>query len=937
MKKRIIAFVLLLTMMFSVSITAGANTAAIAEEYTDSETLFMGLGLISRESYDAANKLTRGEFATLVSKILLFTEEGDGNSWYDSVFGESETEINVDSVKPLFSDVDASHNEYNGIRTLVSQGYMKGIGADVFAPNSGITVAEALKVVVSMLGYDEIATVLGGYPNGYLQIGNKCKLLNGVNGLGTDVITARSAVALLSNAFEVQVKKALEITNGELTYKDAGETFMNFFMQLDKVEGRMTDNGYTTLVSAGSRVGNENMVVGGKTLKYAPGARICSEYIGREVVAYYSIDNATKDMCYYMYPDDNVTVITDGTEFKNGVLYYENGNKYDNVNIPRGAVVVYNGVYADSYTDEMLTVNDGVVTLIKGKSGDYIVVVKKYKDMMVSSVSYDAAKIYSELKFSSVKDGYSSICLEPGETFENVLIFDEYGNEIAVDGIVKGDVLSIAVSADGKTYAEVHKCAYSPYELELDAYTSDEFITLDSEYKFSSTFAKATNKPEFKGGETYKVYLNNFGRIVWISKGATETNKVAIYTGTSPMGAGGLTQEYAIRLYTQEGKLKVFNLPEKLTVNGKRVEAEDVAALIDDCMGKAVLYDAKDDVLTNLVTPALYGEEGVKEWYHVSPVFNVFRDTGVEPYEMIYYEPGTGGSFGWSYFAYNKSSSITIFTVPTSEDDFDNEKRFFVNRSFSTGISCVIEAYSSIKNDPVPEVLVIYEDAEGGSDKIEGKEAFLISQIINKVNEDGEPVKAFKGYKISYNKLQETTITVAEDAYMSKPKANTTSTLIPVKPDDSVAECGPRTVDELEPGDIVRYGTNGDGEISIMRISFDYSQMKGFDESKWVAWASFSGPVLNVNSKGLKLVTDILPENIDYTKAADVQKIRGFAFSSSYPLIFVKKTERGLNFRVGTYSDITSYEMTGDSALTDFACMLTHYTGGRMGGVIYVK
>ena len=928
---------MLLSMSTVIGVTAQETDAYV--EATDAEIVFDGLGIIELKDYTPSKRITRGEFATLIASILLYGQESGANVWQETMFGDDNANASVESVMPIFSDVDASHAQYNGIATTVGMGYMNGIGKNIFAPDSLITVSEVQKVVVSMLGYDEIALALGGYPNGYYQVAYKCKLLSGINQGSKDTITLRNAVTMLYNAFDVETKLALSISQGELVYEDTGETFLNCYLKLDRVEGTITDNGITTLYSASSDLGEKRLNVGEKVLKYGEGTYPASKYIGREVSAYYSIDAKTNDTLVYLLPIDNADVITDGTTFKNNVLYYTLNGRDDSVKVPRSTCIIYNGIYTDAYTNEMLSVTDGKVTLIDNEEEGLIIVVEDTKDMLVSNVSYPTSKVYNTLKFSKTSDGISALSLADGEKYDKILILDQYGKETDIESIVKGDVIRVIESKDGKSYIEVQICGKDALELELDSYTSEEFYPVNGEMlEFSDAYIKANNKPRLNPRELYKVYVNSQNKIVWVSETTVAATKYAVYTGVADNGNGGFVDEYLIRLYTQGGELKVFQLPQRLTVNGERVDASDVGALMDKATGKAVLYEANEDVITALIAPALYGEDSLNDWYHVSPVFSIHRNVGVEPYSMIYYEPGTGGAFGWSYFAYNKATTKIVFTVPTSEDDFDNEKRFFVNRNLVTGNSCVVEAYSSIKNDPVPEVLVIYEDAEGGSDKIEGKEAFLITRIVDTVNEDGDPVKAYKGYHMGYNSLKETTIALAEDVYIAKPKPNTTSTLIPVKPDtDTEEEAGPLRVSDLEPGDVIRYGTNGDNEISIIRIAFDYSQMKGFDDSRAVGWAGFSGPVLNANSKGLKLVTNMLPEDIDYNDANDIKNIRGFAFSSSYPMIFVTSTDRGLEFNKGTYEDITTYEMTNDSATTDFACMLTHFTGGRIGGVIYVK
>ncbi len=933
MKNRIIAFVLVLAMMIPMIVFAGSEDAPATLTYA--EEVFAGLGIIDEDSYNPYTKITRGEFATLVSKLVLYNNNGSADEWYQNNF-EPEQGANVTPESPLFGDVDGSHKHFNGIKTLVNMGYMRGIGGNVFAPDFQMALSEGAKVVVSMLGYDEIASALGGFPTGYTNVASKCKLFSGIGKSYTDVMEMTDAVQLLYNAFDVNVKMALEIYDNELVYKDMGETFLNFFLKLEKAEGRMTDNGITSLGGTSS-VGREMMIIDGKKMEYTASSYAYSRYIGREVTAYYSIDKSNENTCVYICPEDDVTVITDGTSFSGGELAYNVDGRDYQTKIPRNSVIIYNGVYTDDYTDDLLSVENGTVTLIKGDNGKSIVNVREAVGVYVSNVSYDAQKVYSALKFSSLADGVSVYSLGEGEQYDNVLIFDKNDNAITIEDIVKGDILSICASSDAKTVIEVRKLDGTVTEAELDSYTDKEFITKDTVYKFTESYNKATNKATLTPRETYKVYLDENNCIVWIAKGAQSVGKVAIYTGSGSNSANGFEDDYAVRLFTEDKELKVFKIPEKVVVNDRRESAKDVSSILESYTGKAVLYTAEEDILTSIVTPSEYGEEDVSPWYHVSPVMDVFGDGGVEPFSMQYYEPGDGASFG-GYFAYTSATRL-VFTVPTSEADFDNEKKFLINNPLSSGTSYKVEAYSTIKNDPVPEVLIVYSDAKG-SGTVKRNRGLLITKVINTIDDEGESVTALKGYEIMQNSLKEVTVPISEDVIMTKVKEDYSVTLLPIEPekDTDVSKYGPLTYKDLEPGDIIRYGTDSENRITTIRIAFDYSQMKGFDESLHVAWASFAGPVLNVNSKGLKLAYGIKPEDIDYTNAADVKKIKGFAFGGSkYPLVFVENDGRGLSFREGTYEDITSYELTGDSDTCDFACILTHFTGGRMGGVIYVR
>lgn len=945
MKNKIAALFLVLTMIFSMTVSAGAS--AITADATDAETLLTGLGILNADSYNPDEKITRGEFATLISLLLSYGEDKGGQTWYDNTFGKEVIDSGILPEEPLFSDVDASHSEYEGIKAVVNAGYMNGISSDRFAPDFQIALSEAVKVLVSMLGYDEIATALGGFPAGYNQVATKCKLYTGVNQSIDSALTRRNVVQLISNVLDVPVKALSEVNDGNIVYTDSGETFMNFYLGLYKAEGVMTDNGTTSLTAATSRVGASSMIVGGKTLKYSDRTYTYSSYIGRDVDAYYLVDKKGKNVCVYVEAVDDVTIITEGTSFSHGVLHYTIDGRNDSIPVPRSAAVIYNGVYSGNYTDAMLTVSDGDVTIIDGNNG-LVLVVNKYQDFLVANVSYDSQKIYNLLTFPAGSLEKTSLSLKEGDQYRTVHVFDANGKKITVDDIKKGDVLSVLSSADNSTYLEVRIVPDSKKQFAYTSWTNNEIIGPDGSYEFGTSFINANNKNEFVSNNGVNIYVNAFNRIVWIGEEGREDisadaskldgKTVGIYTDVGPDTPNSLDEEYFIRLYTQSGELKVYKIPEKITVDGARMVDSALDAYMDPFTGKPILFTAEEDVITSIVTPGEYGNEDNRNWYHVSPELNMFRTTptGVAPFKIKYYQPGDGASFG-ANFAYDSNTKY-VFTVPTDENMFDNEKRFFVNDGLSSGTSYYVEAYSTIKDDPVPEVLVIYENTEG-SGQITRNRALLITKVVETEGEDGEKLTAFEGYRIMQNSLTKVTVPVATDAYMSKPKEDYSATVEPLSSTDiNRAQYGPLTYAELEPGDIIRYGTDGDGHIKVIRIAFDYNQWKGFDDSgNHTAWASFAGPVYNVSKKGIKILTEnVNPGSV--TTEADFKKIKGYAFGGSkYPLVFVKNTGSKLYFSEGTYEDITSYEMSGSVSTCDFACILTHFSGGRMGGVVYVR
>jgi len=82
------------------------------------------------------------------------------------VVGENNTKVETTK----FTDVDES-NPYSGyIDYLTEIGIVSGVSESLYSPQSNVTAEMAYKVMVSILGYNQIAEQLGGYPEGYAKV-----------------------------------------------------------------------------------------------------------------------------------------------------------------------------------------------------------------------------------------------------------------------------------------------------------------------------------------------------------------------------------------------------------------------------------------------------------------------------------------------------------------------------------------------------------------------------------------------------------------------------------------------------------------------------------------------------------------------------------------------------------------------------------------------
>ncbi len=161
-----------------------------------------------------------------------------------------------------FVDVDAANHWASGFISVgVAQKFINGMGDGTFAPDSNVTYAQIVKMLVAALGYDSAAALAGGYPNGYLQIGAQIGVTAGVTGLGADTAVTRANVAqLISNALDTPLVVVTGWSQNYVTGEPIAETDV-----MDGTEGKA----YKTLLTENH---NTYVVKGRVTGTFATGA-----------------------------------------------------------------------------------------------------------------------------------------------------------------------------------------------------------------------------------------------------------------------------------------------------------------------------------------------------------------------------------------------------------------------------------------------------------------------------------------------------------------------------------------------------------------------------------------------------------------------------------------------------------------------------------------
>jgi hypothetical protein len=204
MKKniRVSLFAVSMTVAAFLMVVVGTNASgvAFAANFTDvSENeavdFLVAQGIIKGYedgTFRPYNEITRAEFTAMLCRAM--KEENAAKA----LAGQSE-----------FSDVKSSNWASGYIQWAKDNGIINGVGAGKFDPQGNVTYEQTVKMIVLAMGYEEsTAESKGGYPKGYMEIGQSAGLYIDApitwevpGGVTVDKNTRRIVAQTIYNAF----------------------------------------------------------------------------------------------------------------------------------------------------------------------------------------------------------------------------------------------------------------------------------------------------------------------------------------------------------------------------------------------------------------------------------------------------------------------------------------------------------------------------------------------------------------------------------------------------------------------------------------------------------------------------------------------------------------------------------------------------------------
>ena len=924
--KRIISCLILLSVFLSF-----APYAIAADSATSAESFAKGMGLIDAESYSRDKHITRAEFAGMLSRLCrLIDDDDDAKEWQTNNYSEaSEETVNISA--RIFDDVDAAHPYYRQIMAVRQAGYMDGVGENLFAPEYNLVMGDAVAVFIRMLGYSEMAKTNSG-------IVSNLGLTSGISTPMDAPAKTGDILKLIYNALDINALE-MNIKDG-ISYDKSKDTFMKSVLEMEKIKGVMTDNGVTSFIGT-SKLGKDQVRVGDIIAKVSEKTEYVRGFIGHKVTMYYSTRGDEYEVVFIELAKDDESISFDISDFdslKNNSISYYNGNRLIRKSLTNTVYMICNGEAKNVFGEDDFKFDSGEVTLVSTTGGSYdMIILTGYEFGVVGGVSVYSELIYNKIKNYDKPDLNEIDCSENGK-YKNIIIKDMAGNELSLSDISQNDVLNILRNSQDITII-VSKTKVDGFTVKSISVDDGREVLKDgeNEYTVSDAYMDYPEKVSFITGNTYSLYLNMFDRVVWAETFAGGDN-IGILTKVFKGEEAEDEDLRFVKLYTSGGKLEKIDVAEKIRYNDRSKKFDDIAVELADYLGEAIMYTLDENgTITEIVTPESFGTFGDRGWCVIAPEGSYqYHANDKDLGQMFFYLPGTS----------------TVFTVPKDDSEYNNEKAFSVNTfTFSDNGWESLTAYSKDKYSVMSDVIVIKTEGAGAGAVSALSDIFVIDKKLQGVNEEGDAIDIFKGWQIvrSAGTMTYTTLPISDECTMVDQKQG-----MEIDPEGDVKLTGPRTVAELEQGDIIRYDLNTNKEAYKIRTAYDASTGSYFHTGAGgfgsdlplnpggsngsTGGSTWAGYALTKSGIGVRTTrgVSVLPSSIDTSDPDTVKKsLLCFKFSRPNAVLVVEKKGTKIDMYQGSIDDLRTYQDTKKDADTDILVMLTEWTTATRGTVIY--
>lgn len=424
-----------------------------------------------------------------------------------------------DSNDNTFEDLTDDTLYKDEIISFYKRGLINGTGDKSFSPDADITVAQAVKISLDMLGYREyINARYKGSLEGYLITASDLDITDDMKFDDDNAcLTAYDAFVLMYNVAISPIYETTSITMHTIGHTEKYQKGDMLLSSRDIYydEGIVYSNGIVNIKDSMADV--DYAIIGNQ--KYNLNGIDIADFLGCKVKLFYKlIHNNTRVLLWaHMLPDNDVLIldsdelIQDNAAYSGECIVYSKGNYTKKAYVDKYATVVYNNALHNDFTMEQFKPEAGTIRLIDNDSDRVydLVVIEEFDNIFVTAVG----------------DNESFIA----DKFGKLLFFDDYDNvKIIKDGryisakeIPVNVVVSYLESRD-KKHLYLYVNGFGS-EDELKAVSEDADGTVlyfeKGEYELAGSYTGLSSnytRIDLIAGNAYKYFLDKSGKIAYI-------------------------------------------------------------------------------------------------------------------------------------------------------------------------------------------------------------------------------------------------------------------------------------------------------------------------------------------------------------------------------------------------------------------------------------
>lgn len=678
--------------------------------------------------------------------------------------------------KTKYPDVVENHWASGYINIATQQGVVIGDDQHNFRPDDTITYAEAMTILVRIIGHEPAALSAGGFPNGYVTVGTQ----NGIakNAMANDnEPVKRGVVAQMTfNSLTVKMMEQTGFGANE-RYEIVDKTVLEDVLDTEKLTGQIVAVGQSSLSSSSNLKDNE-VKIGDEVYEVADKALAEIRNLLGFNVTFYARTLDDEKVILLARPsksaNDSVTIKTDDMHSAEvleagttKVMYWldkENDKKPQELTISEDAKMIFNGKPIEFSVSE-LTPDSGRITVLDTDSDDKydIVFVTSYENYVVEDVIETSHRVTD-------KYGKPSLVLDP-EDDDVKFVITKASQELEISDLKEWNVLSVAKSKDSSIVViEVSGEYVTGKVTELK---DDERGIDGKRYKIAKNYTE-----DIKLGDEGTFYLDIEGKIAAVdaTKTLSSNYAYAVKGGLS----NGFDKVLELKIFDKDGKTVTLKSGDKIKLDGVsgKTPAEALAKLSDESdvfVPQLITYETNaSGELKEINTAVDKTESG--EINKASFTLNV-KDS------LTYKEASK------KLGAYNVNSETIVFDIPAGKTDTAD---FSVEDISIFEDKTEYDVYIYDLGEDLTAKAIVVTNSQG----IAGLEGsmVIVDSIGTMANDDNELVDKLYGYqdgkKVSFE-TTESDILVNEDGEM------------------------------LKTGDIIQIKTNAKGQIQSIRVLFE--------------------------------------------------------------------------------------------------------------------